>query len=73
MLLKPAWTPALTCVNHSTAEFPAPAVSSALNVFAGRDVAQAFTLTIDRVARVGVDFSSVSDVLLAIDYSADLT
>ena len=33
---------------------------------------QAFSLTIDKNANTGVDFSGVQDVVMAIEYSADL-
>jgi hypothetical protein len=53
-------------------DIPAPVTSSPLNVFARGAVDQAFTLTIDPGANAGVDFSSVSDILLGIDYNAVL-
>ncbi|HEX9036507.1 MAG TPA: hypothetical protein VF808_05900 [Ktedonobacterales bacterium] len=52
-------------------DFPAPVTPSPLNVFAGAVVDQTYTLTIDRAANPGVDFSDVRDILLGIDYAAD--
>jgi len=41
-----------------------------LNVLAGATADQTFTLSIDKSANGGVDFSTVQDVLLGIDYTA---
>jgi hypothetical protein len=45
---------------------------SPLNVLAGQPVDQTFALTIDPKQNPGVDFGSLTDVVLGIDYSADL-
>jgi len=43
---------------------------SPLNVLAGIDVNQIFSLRIDKAANVGLDFSKVTDVILGVDYTA---
>lgn len=43
-----------------------------LNVLLDVDADQGFTLTIDKTQNPGVDFSRVSDVVLGIEYEADL-
>lgn len=46
--------------------------SSPLNVFAGQNPEQSFTLSISKAANPGVDFGSVSDIVLALEYEASL-
>jgi hypothetical protein len=45
---------------------------SPLNVFAGADPNQPWTFTLDKGANPGIDFSSITDVVLGIEYSADV-
>jgi hypothetical protein len=44
-----------------------------LNTLADFSVDQRFTLTIDKNQNPGVDFSGVSDVVLGVEYAADLS
>ncbi len=44
----------------------------ALNAFVGSAVAQAFTLTIDKNANSAVDLTAVKDIVLGVEYSAEL-
>ncbi|HEY7057730.1 MAG TPA: hypothetical protein VH458_14440 [Vicinamibacterales bacterium] len=46
--------------------------ASPLNVFAGLDPNQAFTLEVKKAANPGIDFTRVTDVILAIEYEASL-
>ncbi len=76
---KPAQTIALTLVN-GTAFSNAPPVTdpqstaplSPLNVLAGVTVDQTLSLVIDKTKNAGVDFTSVQDVLLGVDYTASV-
>jgi tetratricopeptide (TPR) repeat protein len=45
---------------------------SPLNVFAGQNPEQTFTLSISKAANPGVNFSRVTDVVLALEYEASL-
>ena len=49
-----------------------PLPTSPLNVFAGVDPDQVFTLAINKPANPGADFRRVTDVVLAIEYEANL-
>jgi hypothetical protein len=44
--------------------------ASPLNAFAGLDPEQRFTLTVNKASNPGVDFSRVTDVILALEYEA---
>lgn len=46
--------------------------ASPLNAFAGQDPEQTFTLSVNKAASPGVDFSRVTDVVLALEYEANL-
>jgi len=46
--------------------------ASPLNTFAGQDPEQTFTLSISKAANPGVNFSRVTDVVLALEYEASL-
>ena len=52
---------------------PQPPAPSPLNAFVNAPVNQTFTLTIDKAAHPGVDFTQVKDVVLGIEYTASLT
>jgi hypothetical protein len=51
---------------------PAPPPPAPLNVFVDHTVDQAFTMTVTKAANQGVDFSKVTDVVLGLEYTADL-
>jgi len=46
---------------------------SPLNALVDLDADQTFTVTIDKVANPGVDFSKITDVILGLEYTANLT
>jgi hypothetical protein len=46
---------------------------SPLNVFTGQSVDQTFTVAIDKQANAGVPFADIADVVLGVEYVADLT
>jgi Tc toxin complex TcA C-terminal TcB-binding domain len=46
--------------------------ASPLNVFAGQDPEQIFTLSISKAASPGVNFSSITDLVLGLEYEANL-
>jgi hypothetical protein len=50
---------------------PLPPV--ALDVLAGETTDQAFRLTVDKASNLGVDFADMRDVVLALEYEADLS
>jgi hypothetical protein len=45
---------------------------SRLNALAGKKVEQKFRLTVDKGANPGVKFGPVTDVVLGVEYTADL-
>jgi hypothetical protein len=49
-----------------------PQPATALNQFIGSPVEQSWALTVDKSAAPAIDFSRISDVVLGIEYSADL-
>lgn len=49
-----------------------PLPSSPLNALAGADPDQPFTVSISKAANADVDFASVNDIVLALEYTADL-
>jgi hypothetical protein len=49
---------------------PPPAI--ALNQFIGAPVEQSWVLTIDKSLAPAIDFSRISDVVLGVEYSADV-
>jgi hypothetical protein len=55
---------------------PSPVIpalpASPLNALADKDPFQAFTVSITKAANPGVDFTGVADVVLALEYAADL-
>jgi hypothetical protein len=46
---------------------------SPLNALVDLDADQTFTLTIDKAANAGVEFSKITDVIFGLEYTADLT
>ena len=49
-----------------------PPPPAELNQFIGSPVEQSWVLTIDKNLSPGIDFSKVTDVVLGIEYSADV-
>ena len=47
--------------------------ASPLNALVNAPVDQMFTIAIDKAAHPGVDFSSIVDVVLGVEYTADVT
>jgi hypothetical protein len=54
-------------LSNSQSSAPSP-----LNALVDEDVAQTFRLRIDKRRNPGVDFSKVNDVILGVEYSADI-
>jgi hypothetical protein len=50
-----------------------PLPASPLNALENRDPNQAFTVSIAKAANAGVDFTGVADIVLALEYEANLT
>lgn len=50
-----------------------PLPSAPLDVMAGETADQAFRLTIDKASSPGVDFADIRDVVVALEYAADLS
>jgi hypothetical protein len=76
---KPPTTVAIQVVDGAAASNAPPitdplstAAPSPMNVLAGQPVDQTFTLMIDPKQKPAVDFDALTDVVLGVDYSADL-
>jgi hypothetical protein len=61
---------ALSTLSPSPVTPPLPA--SPLNALADKDPLQTFTVSITKAANPGADFTEIADIVLALEYEADL-